>query len=467
VPTSGEITRGAGLRVLDLAALVLAFPVAVAIYEQLWFARARSLQTDAYWPALVVALVLWTASAWVHQLYEHPVGRTTTADVLRTLRVLATVALALTALAFAMKQEGMSRLAAGVYFAVSAALLVGVRLAGRALARATGRGKNAKRFAIVGTGGMAREIAEIAAANPHWGLSFAGFIPVDGTPLRSRGPLLGELSRLGRILEEHVLDTVVFAVPRDRLSEVQRGIQLCEEQGVDVQISLDVLRFGPGRMTVADFDGVPMLGFTRTPSDRLALAAKRVFDVVASALALLVFAPVLAGIAIAIRLDSPGPALFRQRRVGRNGREFWMLKFRSMHADAERRLEALRAQNEMSGPVFKMTHDPRVTRVGGFLRRTSLDEFPQFLNVLMGDMSIVGPRPPVPSEVREYRRWQRRRLSVKPGITCLWQISGRNDVDFDRWMELDLEYIDTWSLLGDLAICVKTVPAVLGARGAH
>ena len=144
-----------------------------------------------------------------------------------------------------------------------------------------------------------------------------------------------------------------------------------------------------------------------------------------------------------------------------------MLKFRSMYTDAEARLAELKAKNEMSGPVFKMRDDPRVTKIGKFLRKTSLDEFPQFLNVLAGDMSVVGPRPPIPGEVREYRRWQRRRLSVKPGITCLWQISGRNNINFDRWMELDLEYIDTWSLWGDLAIFFKTVPAVLSARGAR
>jgi lipopolysaccharide/colanic/teichoic acid biosynthesis glycosyltransferase len=157
---------------------------------------------------------------------------------------------------------------------------------------------------------------------------------------------------------------------------------------------------------------------------------------------------------------------FGQRRVGQNGRAFRMLKFRSMYQDAEQRLEALRALNEMSGPVFKMANDPRTTKVGRFLRRTSLDELPQFINVLRGEMSVVGPRPPIPAEVTQYKRWQRRRLSVRPGITCIWQISGRNGIDFDRWMELDLQYIDEWSLWRDVQICLKTIPAVLSARGA-
>jgi len=210
-----------------------------------------------------------------------------------------------------------------------------------------------------------------------------------------------------------------------------------------------------------------MLRFSRAPSDHLALAVKRAFDVVASALALLVLAPVFAATAIAIKLDSQGPVFFRQRRVGLNGRTFQILKFRSMYVDAEARLEQLRARNEMTGPVFKMANDPRVTRVGRLIRKTSLDEFPQFWNVLLGDMSVVGPRPPLPAEVRKYRQWQRRRLSMKPGLTCIWQVSGRNQIDFERWMELDLEYIDDWSLWRDLHICLRTIPAVLTARGAR
>ncbi|HET8733492.1 MAG TPA: sugar transferase, partial [Anaeromyxobacteraceae bacterium] len=182
---------------------------------------------------------------------------------------------------------------------------------------------------------------------------------------------------------------------------------------------------------------------------------------------LLALAPLLLGVAAAIKLDSPGPVFFRQRRVGLHGRLFDILKFRSMHRDAEAKLAALRGRNEMSGPVFKITDDPRVTRVGRLIRRTSIDELPQFWNVLVGQMSVVGPRPPLPSEVAQYRRWHRRRLSVRPGITCIWQISGRNQIDFDRWMELDLQYIDQWSLANDLRIFLKTIPAVLGARGAH
>ncbi|HEX9109680.1 MAG TPA: sugar transferase, partial [Longimicrobiales bacterium] len=305
-------------------------------------------------------------------------------------------------------------------------------------------------------------------SHPEWGMRLAGFVLEEGAQAADPNcVILGRVAELGRILEEHVLDDVVFAVPRERLHAIEDSVNVCEEQGVGVMIALDVLRFGNARMSVGDLNGLPMLALTRTPSDELALAAKRAFDIVVSSLVLLLLSPVLAAVAIAIKLDSPGPVFFKQRRVGLQGRTFDIFKFRSMYLDAEARLESLRAHNEMSGPVFKMKNDPRITRIGRFIRKTSLDEFPQFWNVLRGDMSVVGPRPPLPSEVRQYKRWQRRRLSVKPGITCIWQISGRNNIDFDKWMELDLEYIDQWSLWNDIQICLKTIPAVLGTRGAQ
>jgi len=279
--------------------------------------------------------------------------------------------------------------------------------------------------------------------------------------------VLGTVSQLGQILDDNVIDEVIFAVPRERLPHIEGAFRLCQEQGANARVCLDLFHVAGSHVALGEMDGLPMLAFTRAPTDEVALLFKRAFDVVASAVAVLLLSPLFVATAIGVKLDSPGPVFFSQTRVGKNGRPFKMLKFRSMHIDAEERLDSLRTQNEVSGPVFKMRNDPRVTRVGRFIRRTSLDELPQFLNVLSGEMSIVGPRPPVPSEVRQYQRWQRRRLSVKPGITCTWQVSGRSDVSFDQWMKLDLEYIDTWSLWGDIQICFRTVPAVLLSRGAH
>jgi exopolysaccharide biosynthesis polyprenyl glycosylphosphotransferase len=194
---------------------------------------------------------------------------------------------------------------------------------------------------------------------------------------------------------------------------------------------------------------------------------KRCFDIVASILILILLMPIIPLIALMIRLDSPGPVFYRQDRVGEGGRIFKFLKFRSMYHGADQRLSELAARNEQSGPVFKIRSDPRITSVGRFLRRSSLDEIPQIFNVLNGDMSIVGPRPPLPSEVERYLPWQRRRLEVKPGITCLWQISGRSQISFDEWMRLDMEYLKTRSFQTDLLIFLKTIPAVIARRGAY
>jgi exopolysaccharide biosynthesis polyprenyl glycosylphosphotransferase len=220
------------------------------------------------------------------------------------------------------------------------------------------------------------------------------------------------------------------------------------------------------RAELEDFDGWSVLTFSSTPQDVEALLVKRIVDVGLSALALLVLSPLLLLVTILVRLDG-GPALFSQERSGLYGKTFRMWKFRSMVVDAEDQRAALEAKNEMTGPVFKIAHDPRVTTLGSFLRRSSIDELPQLWNVLRGEMSIVGPRPPIVAEVKKYQRWQMRRLSMKPGLTCIWQVSGRNDVDFDTWMRQDLQYIDNWSLFLDVKLMVQTLPVVLMGTGAR
>ena len=194
---------------------------------------------------------------------------------------------------------------------------------------------------------------------------------------------------------------------------------------------------------------------------------KRIFDIVVALLALILFSPIMLLAALLIRLTSPGPIIFRQVRVGKGGRYFWCYKFRSMCVDAEQKKQQLLHLNEAKGPVFKMKRDPRVTPVGAILRKLSIDELPQLINVLKGDMSIVGPRPPIPSEVEQYNEQARQRLAVLPGLTCLWQVSGRSNISFDRWVELDLAYIENMSFLTDLKILLQTIPAVLTGSGAH
>jgi exopolysaccharide biosynthesis polyprenyl glycosylphosphotransferase len=223
-----------------------------------------------------------------------------------------------------------------------------------------------------------------------------------------------------------------------------------------------------GQAEIASLEGfdTPLLSLRRTPSGEVRLAIKRLTDIVGALVGITLSGPIMIALALAIKIESRGPVMFRQTRAGRNGRKFTMLKFRSMVVDAERKKAELMHLNEMSGPVFKIRKDPRITRVGAFIRKTSLDELPQFFNILFGDMSLVGPRPPLPSEVDQYKPWQRRRLSVKPGLTGLWQVSGRNNIDFEEWMRLDLRYIDDWSLWLDAKILMKTLPAVIFKTGA-
>jgi exopolysaccharide biosynthesis polyprenyl glycosylphosphotransferase len=459
----------AAARLVDFTALTVALPIAYSIHARL-LARGtaqHAVSLDRYWLPLVLTILAWGGAAWVYRVYDAR-PHSMRDEFMRIARAVVLVAFGVFALVFFAHVSWVSRLLTGVYFGVAVTIIFLSRILLRVLAHAAGTSAGAARYyAVVGSGDLAAEIIATLRAHPEWGMKLAGFVLEEGaTPADPNCVILGRLGQLGKILEEHVLDDVVIAVPRERLSAIEDAVKVCEEQGVGVMIALDVLRFGNARMSVGDLNGLPMLALTRTPSDELALAAKRAFDICVSAGVLLLLSPVLALVALAIRLDSRGPVLFRQKRVGLQGRTFEIFKFRSMYVDAEARLESLRAHNEMSGPVFKMKDDPRVTRMGKLIRKTSLDEFPQFWNVLRGEMSIVGPRPPLPAEVRQYKRWQRRRLSVKPGITCVWQISGRNNIDFERWMELDLEYIDQWSLWNDIQICLKTIPAVLGSRGA-
>ena len=241
---------------------------------------------------------------------------------------------------------------------------------------------------------------------------------------------------------------------------------LCEQFGVEVIIPTDLFSHKLAKTTIYNYADVQVINFYTSPRMNCQLAAKRLIDAVVSTVLLALLSPLFAVLSILIKLTSKGPVIFRQRRVGYNGRPFTCLKFRTMVENAEEIKKDLWSLNQMDGPTFKIRHDPRVTKLGRFLRRTSIDELPQLVNVLRGDMSLVGPRPPVPGEVEQYKLQDRRRLSMKPGLTCLWQVSGRNAISFEKWMELDKDYIDRWSLWLDVQILAKTIPAVLKGSGA-
>jgi exopolysaccharide biosynthesis polyprenyl glycosylphosphotransferase len=279
--------------------------------------------------------------------------------------------------------------------------------------------------------------------------------------------VLGTADDLEEVLKRHVVAEVFIAGNGDsQRAAMQQCIRVLERFGIPFALPACGFRFGRAR---PEYERAVADGYIHYLSVRhkpVQLAIKRLVDVAASSVALALLSPLMIVVAILIKLTSRGPILFKQQRVGRHGRPFHMLKFRSMVVNAEELKAKLMALNEQAGPVFKMKRDPRITPVGRFIRKYSVDELPQLINVLRGEMSLVGPRPPVPSEVARYEAWQRRRLSVRPGLTCVWQVSGRNEISFEEWMYLDMQYIDHWSLGQDFQLILKTVPVVLTGRGA-
>ena len=323
---------------------------------------------------------------------------------------------------------------------------------------------------IVGTGARALRMAQLIEQSEHNGARLRGFIADNEEPDQS-SIQLGEsypvhpLSHLSRLLEKQVIDEVVFAVESDKLASLEDAFLLCDEDGVRTRLAIDFFPHINSTMYLDRLGDAPLLTFSTTPHDEIRLLVKRATDFVLAMASLILLAPFMALIAMLIRFTSPGPAIFRQERCGLNGRRFIFYKFRSMCDNAEELRASLEELNEKQ-TVFKIKNDPRLTGVGRWLRKFSVDELPQLWNVLRGDMSLVGPRPPLPAEVQTYERWQRRRLRMRPGLTCLWAISGRDAIDFETWMKLDMQYIDHWSLALDWKILVRTIPRVLIGRGA-
>jgi exopolysaccharide biosynthesis polyprenyl glycosylphosphotransferase len=321
---------------------------------------------------------------------------------------------------------------------------------------------------IVGVGPLARHTGRLIRheRSPRRVL---GYLAFEGEEIDRHldAPVLGKASELERVLGERALDEVYIAGHAVRQGdEMQEAVRTCERFGVPFALPASEFRLERARPADPRAVGDGYVHYVTVENKPAQRALKRVFDVCASTAALALLSPVFLVVSVAIKLTSSGPILFRQERVGLHGRRFHMLKFRSMVENAEAMRAQLEKMNEQSGPVFKIERDPRITAVGRLIRKLSVDELPQLLNVLRGEMAIVGPRPPLPSEVAKYEPWQRRRLSVRPGITCVWQVSGRSQISFERWMYLDMQYIDHWSLGKDLKLIWKTVPAVLGGRGA-
>jgi exopolysaccharide biosynthesis polyprenyl glycosylphosphotransferase len=359
------------------------------------------------------------------------------------------------------------------FWVLSSLLVVLSRLILRwLLARTRLHGRNLRDMLIVGTNTRAIAFANSIQSRPELGYRIIGFADRewDGMEtLRDRGwRLVCSLDDLPRFLSQSVVDEVLIALPiRSFHDDASRIATLCEEQGILFRLLPNLFDLKRSRHWTEELEGQPLITHHNGVLEGLPLILKRGLDFSIALIVLLLLSPFLLLTAMLIALTSPGPVLFVQRRVGLHKREFPIYKFRTMVVDAEKKLRDVEHLNEVSGPVFKIHNDPRITPLGKFLRKTSTDELPQLINVLKGEMSLVGPRP---LPVRDYegfsKDWQRRRFSVRPGITCLWQVSGRSSIPFDKWMELDLQYIDKWSLWLDLQILMRTIPAVLKRDGA-
>jgi exopolysaccharide biosynthesis polyprenyl glycosylphosphotransferase len=371
-------------------------------------------------------------------------------------------------LIFALKLHFVSRLVVFVFAMSSVFVLVTVR--GVVRWRLTRSSDLRRRILVVGTRELAHRAVSALDGRAATACNVVGCIEVAWSSAVGDVRPTPHASTVGRItgfLKDNVVDEIVLAVPLFMAEAIEQALVAAEMEGVRVRVMANFFRAAPKRLSLDECDAVPFLTLDWVASDDWRLIVKRALDIGVAAGALIVFAPLFALVAIAIRLDSRGPVLFVQRRVGLNKRTFSLVKFRTMGTDAERRQAALETLNEANGPVFKIANDPRVTRVGRFLRRTSIDELPQLWNVLRGDMSLVGPRPlPLRDVSRFNEALQRKRFSVKPGLTCLWQVSGRSGIGFGEWIRLDLWYIDNWSLTLDLKLLAQTVPAVLRGTGA-
>jgi len=459
----------------------------------------RPLYPLSHYPWIVpLAVGIWIAVGLVAGIYREireEELRRAFADPLKVGLISTTLLFALT---FAFKLEMISRLLLGLYAGVDLAAMIGFRLVARRFAGPLRRSVAGMRsFLLVGDAPEVAEIARAIEAHESHGMRLFGFVRVNpavqpalrrpeglggpaapppcgpeptgggptGAQVRGAYPVFA-ISQLPELLRRQVIDEVIFAVSKEELEKLQDAFLRCEEEGVKTRVLLSFFPHVISKVYLERLGEKPLLTFSTTPESESLLLVKRLLDFVLALALLIILSPLFLVLALLIKLTSRGPVLYRQTRCGLGGRQFTLYKLRSMQPDADLRREELEALNEMDGPAFKIRTDPRCTRVGRLMRRFSLDELPQLVNILRGDMSFVGPRPPLPEEVEKYERWQRRRLRMPPGLTCLWALEGRSRLSFRRWMELDLEYIDNWSMALDWKILLKTIPVVLLGRGA-
>lgn len=356
-----------------------------------------------------------------------------------------------------------------VFWLSSTALTISFRSLLRfVLGRIRRYGRNLRFLLIVGTNQRAQKFVHMIEQKKEYGYHVVGYIDKSVYTPGDKINLLGTLDDFSAILKKYIIDEVVIALPiKSSYEDIQEIVQQAEEQGITIRHLSQLFNTKVARSRAELFENISVLTISSGPQEGWQYLAKRVIDIIFSVLLIIMCSPLMVLAAAVIMIDSPGPVLFIQKRVGYNKRIFSLYKFRTMVVNAEGLQKDIESLNEMDGPVFKIQNDPRITRAGKFLRKASIDELPQLFNVIRGDMSLVGPRP---LPVRDYfgfnQDWQRRRFSVLPGVTCTWQINGRNDVSFEDWMKMDMEYIDNWKLSYDLKILFKTIPVVLKSKGA-
>lgn len=471
------------LLAIDLLLVTLAFLLAFWLRSQVFpswgLSPTHLYPLEQYLPLLPITLVIWWALLYRSKLYRSQRTVPLQEEARDILQITISAAVLLILIIYALRLDDrllggdkISRAWILLQFVLAAFFLLSRMMTVRILARyVRERGYNYRTVLIVGTGATAARIAESVEQHTYWGIRILGLVAEDrhtNVPDGCPYPLIGVLDELPELVEDNVVDEVIFGLDQPHPPQLEGLLLALEEQGVRSRLALSFLPHTKAKAEVGALDDLPLLTYDYSPASELQLLGKRVMDVSISSMLLAVALPAMLLIAALLKLaGGGGRVLFTQTRCGLNGRRFTLYKFRTMVEDAEDQRQAIAHLNEMSGPVFKVRRDPRVTPVGRWLRQFSLDELPQLWNVLRGDMSLVGPRPPVPQEVSQYQRWQRRRLSMRPGLTCLWQVQGRNELDFDRWVELDLEYIDSWSPLLDIKILLKTIPVVLSGKGAH
>jgi len=453
---------------VDACVLVLAYLFAYLVHGLVSDAGTPLLK---FWLTLVIAIPYWCLALYAHGLYQSMRTRSYLEILWAVVKAGVVTFLLLGTFIFLFKLTFVSRLFFLLFMAFSFLFIwlekTAIFMSSHYVRR---QGLNTRRLLVVGTGKRALDFIGRIDRHPEWGFELLGAIddePGRGLHQVGRLSILGALDDIPKIFHRDAVDEVVVVVPRSRLNALQGAIDDCETEGVRVNVAVDLFDTKLARASVSELDGIPLLHFRTTHAKEWELLLKRIFDFAAAGLGLLVLSPLFLIMAILIKSTSKGPVFFRQDRLGLAGRRFTLYKFRTMRQGAHDVLSDVTDLNSMTTPEFREKKTRWITPVGRFMRKFSIDELPQLINVFVGHMSIVGPRPTVPDEVEKYKDWQRRRFSMKPGITCLWQVNGRNNIAFEDWMKLDLEYLDNWSLWMDAKILLKTVPVVLFGIGAY